>query len=30
MASVHEDRDQADMALGLGGEEHGLLSVWWD
>jgi hypothetical protein len=30
MPTVHEDRNQTDMALGTGGEGHGLLTVWWD
>lgn len=30
MPRVHEDSDEVDMALGTGGEQIGLLTVWWD
>lgn len=30
MPLVYEDMEETDMALGTGGEEHGILTVWWD
>jgi hypothetical protein len=28
--SVHNDREEIDRALGVGGVNYGLVSVWWD
>ena len=27
---VHDDREEIDRALGVGGIDYGLVSVWWD
>ena len=27
---VHDDQEEIDFALGVGREEYGLLSIWWD
>jgi len=27
---VYKDQDEIDRALGIGRQEFGLLSVWWD
>jgi hypothetical protein len=27
---VHDDQEEIEYALGLGGEEYGLLTTWWD
>jgi hypothetical protein len=29
-ATVHEDQKETDMALGMGRQQYGLLSIWWD
>jgi hypothetical protein len=28
--TVYDDQDEIDNALGMGGEECGLVSIWWD
>jgi hypothetical protein len=30
MLRVHEDAKETDMALGMGRQQYGLLTVWWD
>jgi hypothetical protein len=30
MPRVHEDATETDMALGMGRQRYGLLTVWWD
>ena len=30
MPQVHADYEETDMAVGMGRQEYGLLTVWWD